>query len=173
MEAEDYDSESDALPSPNKRAKKERAPKAPPSARNIALRMVSMRDYSSRSLREKLVEKGFSACEIDEVLVFLREKRFLDDIRYGKNLIRYMAERRYFGAYKIRMELSLKLDREWIDQLLPDELELYDFSALARELVQKPQLRGKSREALIRKLKANGYGVQEIRYALAGLSADE
>ena len=173
LEEEKFDSESSMSSNQPKRAKKERAPKAPPSARNAALRMVSMRDYSSRILREKLAEKGFSADEIQETLVFLREKRFLDDLRYGRNLIRYMAERRYFGAYKIRMELSLKLDREWIEQLLPDEFLEYDFSALAIELVKKPQLRGKSREALIRKLKANGYGVQEIRSALAALSADE
>ena len=173
LEEEEFDPESSSPSKQSKRAKKERAEKAPPSARNTALRMISMRDYSSRELRTKLSEKGFSTEEIREVLDFLREKRFLDDIRYGKKLIRYMAERRYFGAYKIRMELSLKLDREWIEQLLPDELLEYDFSALAIELVKKPQLRGKSREALIRKLKANGYGVQEIRSALAALSADE
>lgn len=167
------DASEDVTPSSKKRAQKERAGKVPPSAQTTALRMISMRDYSSKILREKLSEKGFSQEEIEETLEFLREKRFLDDLRYGRNLIRYMAERRYFGAYKIRMELYQKLDRIFIDRLLPDELENYDFAALAKELISKPQLRGKSREALIRKLKANGYGVSEIRYALAAISQSE
>lgn len=149
------------------KGKSPKGKKAPPSAQSVALRLLSMRDHSSRQLREKLSERGFAEEEIEETLEFLRAKRFLNDLRYGKNLIRYMAERRYFGAYKIRMELSLKLDREFVEQLLPDELEGYDFAALARELTEKPQMRGKSREQLIRKLKANGYGVQEIRFALA------
>ena len=131
-----------------------------------------MRDHSSRELRKKLSERGFSEEEIAETLEFLREKRFLDDLRLGRNLIRYMAERRYFGAYKIRMELSLKLDREYIEVLLPDELEQYDFAALAKQLTHKPGLRGKSREALIRKLKAQGYGAGEIRSALADLPGE-
>lgn len=154
------------------KSRKERAPKAPPSAQSVALRLISMRDHSSRQLREKLSERGFSKEEIDETLEFLRNKRFLNDLRFGQNLIRYMAERRYFGAYKIRMELSLKLDREYVEELLPDELEQYDFAALAKEFSEKPQIRGKSREQLIRKLKAQGYGVSEIRYALAHISKE-
>ena len=169
--------ESDDLPledEPSKgKGKTARAKKAPPTAQSVALRLISMRDHSSRQLREKLSERGFAEEEIEETLEFLRSKRFLNDLRYGQNLIRYMAERRYFGAYKIRMELSLKLDRQFVDELIPDELYQYDFAALAKELVEKPQMRGKSREQLIRKLKANGYGVQEIRFALADVQRTE
>ncbi len=153
--------------------KPSREKKALPSAQSVALRLISMRDHSSRQIREKLSERGFSQDEIAQTLDFLRQKRFLNDLRFGRNLIRYMAERRYFGAYKIRMELSQRLDREYVEELLPDELEQYDFAALAKELTEKPQLRGKSREALIRKLKANGYGVSEIRFAVANLPRAE
>lgn len=176
LEKEDPEAEDaseDVTPSSKKRAQKVRVGKVPPSAQTTAFRMISMRDYSSKILREKLSEKGFSQEEILQTLEFLREKRFLDDLRYGRNLIRYMAERRYFGAYKIRMELSLKLDREYIEKLLPEVFENYDFAALAKELISKPQLRGKSREALIRKLKANGYGAQEIRSALSDVQSAE
>lgn len=169
--------ESDDLPledEPSKgKGKTVRGKKAPPSAQSVALRLLSMRDHSSRQLREKLSERGFAEEEIEETLEFLRAKRFLNDLRYGQNLIRYMAERRYFGAYKIRMELSLKLDRQFVDELIPDELDQYDFAELAKEFVQKPQQRGKSREQLIRKLKASGYGVQEIRFALADVPREK
>ena len=167
------ESKESAETDPQDNGKKGRSKKAPQTAQSVALRLISMRDHSSRELREKLSERGFSTEEIEETLEFLREKRFLNDLRYGRALIRYMAERRYYGAYKIKMELLQKLDREFVDDLLPDELEEYDFCALAKELLEKPQFRGKSREAMIRKLKTNGYGVKEIRFALADLQRDE
>lgn len=136
------------------------------SAQTTALRLLSLGDHSSLGLREKLSKRGFSAEEIETTLIFLKEKRLLNDLRYGENLIRYYAQRKYYGAYKIRMELARKLDREYIDALLPHALEQYDFSALAKEFAEKAVHRGKSREQMIRRLKANGYGVKEIRYAL-------
>lgn len=153
--------------------KRKRREKSPPSAQTTALRLLSLGDHSSLQLREKLSKRGFSADEIEDTIVFLREKRFLNDLRYGENLIHYMAERKYFGAYKIRMELARKLDREYIDALLPDALEEYDFAALAREFAEKPQNRGKSREQMIRRLKANGYAPREIRFAVNGREIQE
>ncbi len=153
-----------------RRAGQSRQRKAAPaaSAETAALRLLTYRDHSSRMLREKLTERGYPADEIKSVITLLCQKRLINDLRYGENLIRYLAERRYYGRYKIRMELAAVLDREVIDSLLPTQLEQYDFSALAAELLQKPQYRTKSREALIRKLKANGYSAAEIRSALEG-----
>ncbi len=158
----------DATEDPSSGGRRGRTPR---TARTVALRLLCYRDYSSRQLREKLLEKGFDPAEISLVLEFLREKRMLDDIRYGEKLIAYLAERRYFGAYKIRMELFLKLDRESAEALLP-RLEDYDFPALAADLIRKPPFHGKSREALIRKLKANGYSAADIRYAMNALFGD-
>lgn len=156
-------------------------PLAPKKKRNTAqstaissgLRLISMRDHSSKQLREKLLQKGFSAAEVEEALEVFRQKRLIDDLRMGRNLIRYMAQRRYFGAYKIRMELSQRLDREFIEVLLPEELEQYDFAALAKEFAEKSPNRGKSREQMIRRLKSQGYAASEIRFALAGYGRDD
>lgn len=142
------------------------------TAISSGLRLISMRDHTSRQLREKLLQRGFSAAEVGEALELFREKRLIDDLRMGRNLIRYMAQRRYFGAYKIHMELAQRLDREFIEILLPDELEEYDFAALAKEFAEKSQNRGKSREQMIRKLKAQGYAASEIRFAVQGFGRD-
>ena len=142
--------------------------KTPPSANSVALRLLSLADHSSLQLREKLSVRGFSNEEIEETLCFLKEKRLLNDLRFGENLICYLAERKFYGAYKIRMELPRKLDREYIDQLLPHGLEQFDFPKLARTFAEKAQNRGKSREQMIRLLKARGYAVKDIRYAVEG-----
>ena len=142
--------------------------KTPPSANSAALRLLSLADHSSFLLREKLSARGFSNEEIEETLCFLKDKRLLNDLRFGENLICYLAERKFYGAYKIRMELPRKLDREYIDALLPDALEQFDFPKLARAFAEKAQNRGKSREQMIRLLKARGYAVKDIRYAVEG-----
>lgn len=142
--------------------------KTPPSASSVALRLLSLADHSSFLLREKLSARGFSSEEIEETLCFLKEKRLLNDLRFGENLICYLAERKFYGAYKIRMELPRKLDREYIDALLPDALEEFDFPKLARAFAEKSVNRGKSREQMIRLLKARGYAVKDIRFAVEG-----
>ena len=142
--------------------------KNPPSALSTALRLLSLGDHSSLQLREKLAMRGFQREEIEETLSYLKEKRLLNDLRYGENLIFYLAERKFYGAFKIRMELPRKLDGEYIDALLPDALEQFDFPALARSFAEKSVNRGKSREQMIRLLKARGYAVKDIRFAVEG-----
>ena len=164
---EDESSEADELVKDDKPARKKRE-KTPPSARSTALRLLSLGDHSSLGLREKLSVRGFSPEEIEETIEYLKANRLLNDLRYGENLIYYMAHRKYYGAYKIRMELARKLDGEYIEALLPEALEEFDFAALAREFVEKGQNRGKSREQMIRLLKARGYAVKDIRFAVEG-----
>ncbi len=141
--------------------------KTPPTALSTALRLLSLGDHSSLQLREKLSARGFQSDEIEEALVYLKEKRLLNDLRYGENLIFYLAERKFYGAYKIRMELYRKIDREYADALLPEALEGYDFPSLARAFAEKSPNRGKSREQMIRLLQARGYAVKDIRFAIA------
>ena len=162
------ESEQDELLEQTGEKKSRKKEKTPPTARSFALRLLSMGDHSSLQLREKLSARGFGREEIEETLVYLEEKRLLNDLRYGENLIFYLAQRKFYGAYKIRMELVRKIDRKYIDALLPEALEAYDFPALAREFAKKAQHRGKSREQMIRLLQARGYAVKDIRFAVEG-----
>lgn len=162
------ESPSEDLPVDEHKPIRKKREKAPPSAHSSALRLLSLGDHSSLGLREKLTQRGFPSEEIEETIEYLKANRLLNDLRYGENLIYYMAKRKYYGAYKIRMELARKLDGEYIDALLPDALEEFDFPALAREFAEKTQNRGKSREQMIRLLKARGYAVKDIRFAVEG-----
>ena len=149
------ESPSEELPVDENKPIRKKREKKPSSARSSALRLLSLGDHSSLGLREKLTQRGFSAEEISETIEYLKANRLLNDLRYGENLIFYLANRKYYGAYKIRMEL-------------PGALEEFDFPALAREFAEKSQNRGKSREQMIRLLKARGYAVKDIRFAVEG-----
>ena len=170
--SEDEKSEETEKPIEEGKPSRRKREKTPPSARSTALRLLSLGDHSSFGLREKLSQRGFSAEEIEETIEYLKANRLLNDLRYGENLIYYMAQRKYYGAYKIRMELSRKLDGEYIEALLPEALEEFDFPALARQFAEKSQNRGKSREQMIRLLKARGYAVKDIRFAVEGYDVE-
>ena len=87
--------------------------------KNTAFRLLARRLHSSSELRVKLIQKKFQKNLIEEVIAYLLEKEYLNDIEFAE---RFAAEKVSFnkiGAAKIRGELIKKgIDRETIDSVL-------------------------------------------------------
>ena len=136
--------------------------------RNAAMRILAFADNSERQMRQKLSEKGFSDYEIGLVIAELKEKRYIDDLRYMENEIVRLARKKLYGRGRIKAELLQKFDPGVVGehfQLLIEELEdELDFSENAARLALKYP--SKSREYVYAKLKNNGFTSSEVRYAL-------
>ena len=136
--------------------------------RNAAMRILAFADNSERQMREKLAEKGFSDYEAGLVIAELKEKRYIDDLRYMENEISRLARKKLYGRGRIRSELLQKFDPEIVSEhyaLLIEELEEeLDFPENAAILALKYP--SKSREYVYAKLKNNGFTSPEVRYAL-------
>ena len=52
------------------------------TVRECALALLEFRDRTERELRQKLKEREYSAEEINETVLFLKEYRYLDDEAY-------------------------------------------------------------------------------------------
>ena len=133
-----------------------------------ATRILAYGDRSERQMRERLTDKGFGPVEIAEVLEILREKRWLDDLRFMENAARGIARTKLCGRGRIRMELMQKVDRETVEIHFDEVMESLsdlDFTAIARKRAAKHA--GKSREYLAADLKKNGFTREEIIAALA------
>ena len=139
--------------------------KTPAYAKALALLAIS--DMSERKLREKLLAKGFSADETAEALEELKSDGYLSDDRLIENLASYYARRKYFGKYRIKLELLSRFDRESVYRCLDAVCEHIDFRSLAAECAQKESAKGTDREKLVRKLQRLGHDSSSIRYALA------
>ena len=156
---------------PAKKATKEKTESPYSPATQAALRILQAGANSSKMLREKLMRKGFEADDCEETLLFLQEQGLLDDQRLLQNHVLFLAERRFYGKARIRLELFCKFDRAVVDECLEEALEGIDFEALCFAAAKKSK--GKGREALMQKLRRQGYATSEIRYALAMLEKTE
>lgn len=138
--------------------------KTPAYSKAIAL--LALSDMSERRLREKLRTKGFSSDEISEALEELKAQGYLSDDRLIENLVNYYAKRKYFGKYRIKLELLSKFDRESVDRCFDAVCECVDFRALAAEMAVKEASKGVETEKLVRKLQRLGHDASSIRHAL-------
>lgn len=152
---------------PQKREKKDK----PTDAYTSAMRMLAMGDNSTRMLREKLAKKGFEREEIEETITHLIEIGYVNDRRLAMRWGELLAERKICGAYKVRMELFRKFDREVVDDVMDELEESIDFAKIARDFALKNSKRG--REAIIRRLRYQGFTVSIIRAAVEGIPKKE
>ena len=90
---------------------------------NYALRLLNRKDYTEKEIRDKLLKKSQSKDEIDEVIEYLKEKRFIDDVRYAQNYL-YFRLKRGYGKRRVVHELLNKgIAEELIDSVLKTENE--------------------------------------------------
>lgn len=136
------------------------------SAYAKALALLAIADTSERKLREKLLAKGFSKDETSEALEELKGEGYLSDDRLIENLVAYYSKRKYFGRYRIKLELLSKFDRESVDQCFDVSCECIDFKEIAASLALKESEKGVDKDKLIRKLQRLGHDTVSIRAAL-------
>jgi regulatory protein len=74
-------------------------------ALDLATRALARRDFSARSLRERLCRAGFGPAELDQVLAVLRRGGLLDDERFARQRAQALAERGK-GDDAIRFDLE-------------------------------------------------------------------
>ncbi len=107
------------------------------SARNVALRLLSRRDYTTAELRRKLTEREFPAEAIDDALASLTTDRLLDDRRAAAAHVRTASRVKRRGRLRIQRELEARgVDRQVIRELL-DELPPEDETAAIAEFLRR------------------------------------
>lgn len=77
------------------------------AARDIAIRLLSRREYSRQEIQQKLQQKGCEQSDIDQVLALLVESGAQSDERFAEHFARFRASKGY-GPKRIRMELKEK-----------------------------------------------------------------
>lgn len=141
------------------------------SARARAADMIGRRALSKKELEKRLVQKGESAENAARAADWLEEIGALDDLSYGKSVVRHYAAMGY-GEAKLRNELYRRgVPRELWDEAI--EAEGGDHAtAIDRYIAAK--LRGKTAdEKTIKRisdgLRRRGFRWEEIKGALRRL----
>ena len=77
-------------------------------ARDFAVRYLGRAPRTRRQLRDKLTDKEFSTEAIDNVIQFLTQKGYLDDVTFAKNYISHKTRINNYGRRRIIVGLLQK-----------------------------------------------------------------
>ncbi len=78
------------------------------SARDYAVKILTVHDRSESELTDKLLKKGYGEEDAADAVEFCKEYGYVDDERYAAHFVRDASEIKRFGAARIRNELRLK-----------------------------------------------------------------
>lgn len=146
------------------------------SARSVAVRLLSRRDYTTAELREKLAERGFGAADIDAAIAELAAEQLLDDRRTAAAHIRTASRVKTRGRLRIQQELQARgVDGALVRELLGDLTQDDEAAALERFLRRRsvpPTIGPAGRRRLFQQLLRRGFTADLIAKALKHRSED-
>lgn len=137
-------------------------------AKEYALRSLTCRDQTEYQLRQKLVQREYSAEIIDSVILFLKEYHYIDDIRFTEQ---YIAGHCHFLN---RRQLLNKLYEKglragdidpYLEQYQYDEAALLE-KAVKKYLRYRTLTNRKDYQKAAAYFMQKGYSVSMIRTAL-------
>lgn len=118
------------------------------SAKNSALRLLSIRPRSEKEITDRLREKEFSEKDISTVINELREARLVNDAEFARSFIRNALALRPVGELQIRRKLLLLgVPKVLVDDAVSHILGEVDMTAVAREAALAYQRRSRNSPA--------------------------
>lgn len=90
------------------------------SAFNYCVFLLSRREYSTKSITKKMIEKEIPKDEIEKTINKLTNLKFLDDYRFAEMFVRSKSQNNKWGERKIKMELSIKhnISNDIVDNII-------------------------------------------------------
>lgn len=147
-------------------------------ALKTALNFINRRWYSAFQIIKKLQDRDIAEAQITEAVTFLKEKNFLNDVRYARFFIKDRLNFRPKAKFVINSELKQKgispndIESAW--QEVNDELEVDEYQIASNLAIKKakscrnldPEVR---KRRIISFLARKGYNYDVIKKALAKL----
>jgi regulatory protein len=130
--------------------------------------LLARREHASAEARQKLLEQGYEAAVVEQVLADFTNRHLLDDARFAEHYVSAHAGRGQ-GPVRIRHALAdLGLPAPVIEHAL---IEGPDFRALCRQLRQRrfgeaPPADWAEKAKEVRFLQYRGFSLDHIRSAL-------
>ena len=107
-------------------------------AEEFALRLLARKDYSQAEMRQKLVEKGFSLAEIENVLHKLSTHQLLNDQRYAQSLANFYGKEKFWGPWRIKHKLKEKgICPEIAEEVVAQEEKIFPAQERLKKLLEK------------------------------------
>lgn len=132
--------------------------------------LLELRDRSISEMESKLRKKEFETEEIEKIMNFLIDKKFLDDKRFAENFVRFKKTIKPVGKYYLRGKLlEKKVPMDIIEQVLSDQPDdLSEVEEAADRWLKKHSSVSKEKiyEKLSRHLISRGFDWQKTKEAI-------
>lgn len=148
-------------------------------AKSKAMNLLQNQDRSIKDIRDHLRRADYRDDVIDQVILFLEEYHYVDDLRYARQYIFFKNDSRSRG--EIRMKLKQKgVTEEVIDQAFAEmESELTSEEEVLDELFQKKiskmdlaAMEAKDWDRIYRFFLRKGFSSSDILHKISGLRND-
>jgi regulatory protein len=115
------------------------APLTPARARVIAITLLARREYTTREVETKLLERGCSSGDAASVIARLVADGLVDDRRAAAAHVRTAAHIKGRGRHRIEHELAARgIAKDVVRDLLRDFTPEAEVAAIRRILARKP-----------------------------------
>lgn len=135
-----------------------------------ATRLLAMREYSEKSIKQKIRDKGFAEVETDAAVDYLLTNNWLSDERYCEAFVRSKA-RKGQGLVRIQYELANQgISPELLEKVLEDcEFDWQsECHLVARKKTASASLQNNiyDRQKLERFLRYRGFSAEQVRKSI-------
>lgn len=120
---------------------------------NYTLKILSRKDYFSKELKMKLIEKGYNLPDIKEVIDHLIKEKYIDDESLVERKINYLQNKGW-GEFKIYKYL---LEKGMCKEFVKNSLEKYLDNELEIKNIIKYSKKKKEFEKKVRYLTSKGF----------------
>lgn len=125
--------------------------------KQYCFKLLKIRARSTKEIHERLKTRQYTSKTIKEILAYLLEARFLDDMKFTDEWIRWRLNNGY-GRHRISFELKQKgIDEKMIKEGLSKAFCDYDEEKAALALMQKRAKRYHQLEPAVIQRRLYGY----------------
>lgn len=144
-----------------------------PKAKDKALALLNLRDYSRKMIVNKLCEKSFLPDEAEEVADWLCQTGLVNDVRYAAMVVRHYGQKGY-GARRICQELYRRgIEKELWDAALEEMPEQDDTLQIFLQRKLKGDFSPENKRKASAAAQRRGHHWQDIASAMERLQNED
>jgi regulatory protein len=129
--------------------------------------ILSRRDHSEAEVRQKLTKKGFGSSDIAEVIVWLKEKKYVNDAKFARAYAESILRQKAVGPKWLAMKLK---EKKIASDIIQEEVQRV-FAGKEGEIAKRAAekwkrmrpARAEDRQALMRFLLSRGFSGSAIQ----------